>query len=142
MSPDAPETPEMLAAKEVVRASDAVLIFMPEYNYSLPGPLKNAIDAMSRGEGGNCFKNKALGMISGGGPARGMKAQYHMRDISVFLDLHVMNKPELGINFFEAGVLEGEGAEMKLVHADHQRRVKEYVEALVAYTAKIKTAFA
>jgi chromate reductase len=67
----------------------------PEYNYSISGVLKNAIDWVSRPPS-QPFAGKALGIIGatpfGGGTVR---AQAHLRQIAVYLDLHVVNKPEV-----------------------------------------------
>jgi len=86
--------------KERIRAADAILIATPEYNYSIPGVLKNAIDCASRPYGDNAFEGKwvaimgaSIGMI---GTAR---AQYHLRQCFVFLNMHPLNKPEVMITF-------------------------------------------
>src|SRR5882724_9906046 len=84
--------------KAKIRAADAVLFVTPEYNYSIPGVLKNAIDWASRPYGDNAWKGKpaavmgaSLGII---GTAR---AQYHLRQCFVFLDMPVVNQPEVMI---------------------------------------------
>ena len=80
---------------EAIRAADGVIIVTPEYNYSVPGGLKNSIDWISRLErqpfGG---KPVALQSASPGGLG-GARAQYHLRQMMVFLDALVLNKPEV-----------------------------------------------
>lgn len=90
-----PPAVERLVAQ--LRAADAVLFVTPEYNYSVPGVLKNAIDWVSRvPEQPLAGKPAAIMGVSPGrlGTAR---AQYHLRQIMVFLDAHLLNKPEVMI---------------------------------------------
>ncbi len=86
--------------KRQIKAADAILIATPEYNYSIPGVLKNAIDWASRPYGDNAFSGKpaaimgaSIGMI---GTAR---AQYHLRQCFVFLNMQAVNQPEVMIPF-------------------------------------------
>lgn len=84
-------------AIDKIKAADAVIIISPEYNYSIPGPLKNAIDIISRSPK-KPFELKAVGIM---GASPGMlgtaRAQYHLRQVMVFLNAYVMNKPEIMI---------------------------------------------
>jgi len=81
--------------REEIRAADAVLIVTPEYNYSIPGVLKNAIDWASRPPE-QPFDGKIVG-IMGASPGRlgTARAQYHLRQCFVFLNSMVLNKPEV-----------------------------------------------
>lgn len=95
---------------EKILFSDGILFFSPEYNYSLPGPLKNAIDWISRLEP-QPFANKPTSVI-GASPGRlgTSRMQYHLRQMAVFVDLVFLNKPEVMISevdkvFNESGVL-------------------------------------
>lgn len=85
------------ALQERIMAADAVLIATPEYNYSVPGVLKNAIDWLSRLKP-QPFNEKPVGIIGasmgGIGTAR---AQYDLRKIFVFLNAHVLGQPEVMI---------------------------------------------
>jgi chromate reductase len=101
----------VLEFKQQIHAADAVLFATPEYNYSLPGGLKNAIDWASRPYGESAWAGKAaaiLGASVGGfGTAR---AQYHLRQILVALDMPVVTQPEVMIGnasqkFDQDGVL-------------------------------------
>ena len=86
--------------KEKIKASDAVLIVTPEYNYSIPGVLKNAIDWASRPHGDNSFEGKPVALMSAStGMLGGARAQYQLRQVFVFLNMYPMNKPEVFITF-------------------------------------------
>lgn len=83
--------------REKMRAADAVLIATPEYNYSMPGVLKNAIDWASRPPD-QPFDGKPVAIMSAApGRLGGVRAQYHLRQSFVFLNALVMNKPEVMI---------------------------------------------
>lgn len=83
------------ALRNQIRDADAVLIATPEYNYSIPGVLKNAIDWASRPPE-QPFAGKVVG-IMGASPGRigTARAQYHLRQCFVFLNSTVLNKPEV-----------------------------------------------
>jgi chromate reductase len=84
-----------LAAR--IGAADAVLIATPEYNYSIPGVLKNAIDWISR-VSPQPFQGKAVAIMGASPGAIGTaRAQYDLRKVFVFLDAYVLNKPEVMI---------------------------------------------
>jgi chromate reductase len=86
--------------KAKIRAADAILIVTPEYNYSIPGVLKNAIDWASRPYGDNSFEGKAVALMSASGGMLGAaRAQYHLRQCFVFLDMHAVNRPEVIVTF-------------------------------------------
>ena len=87
------------ALADAIRAADGVIIVSPEYNYSVPGLLKNAIDWVSRLPN-QPFAGKPIALQSAaGGVLGGARAQYHMRQIMVFLDALVFNKPEVFVTF-------------------------------------------
>jgi len=83
-----------------IKAADAILIATPEYNYSIPGVLKNAIDSASRPYGDNAFNGKPVAIM---GASSGMigtaRAQYHLRQSCVFLNMHPINQPEVMVAF-------------------------------------------
>ena len=84
--------------KEQIRNADAILFVTPEYNYSVPGVLKNAIDWASRPPAENPFNGKPCAIMSAStGLLGGSRAQYHLRQSCIFLNLHVMNRPEVMI---------------------------------------------
>jgi chromate reductase, NAD(P)H dehydrogenase (quinone) len=86
--------------KTKIRESDALLIATPEYNYSVPGVLKNAIDYASRPYGDNPFDDKPIAIMSASvGMVGGARAQYHLRQMFVFLNMHPVNVPEVIVTF-------------------------------------------
>jgi len=98
---------------DAIKAADAVIMVTPEYNYSVPGVLKNAIDIISRSPK-KPFDMKAVGIMGASPGLLGTaRAQYHLRQSMVFLNAYVMNKPEIMIaqvntKFDEAGNLTDE----------------------------------
>jgi chromate reductase len=95
---EAEGTPEPVRRlKERIQASDAIMIATPEYNYSVPGVLKNALDWASRPPRENPFAGKPAGIIGAGGARGTIRAQAHLRYICVELNMHVLNKPEIMI---------------------------------------------
>jgi chromate reductase len=95
------QSPATLAAVEHLRAkvggADALLIASPEYNYSVSGVLKNAIDWLSR-TSPQPFKEKPVALVSATqGPVGGARHQYELRKILGCLEAFVMNKPEIYI---------------------------------------------
>lgn len=102
-----------------IKSADALLFATPEYNYSIPGVLKNAIDWASRPPE-HPFTGKAVGMLGcSGGTSGTMRAQYHLRQVMVFLDMRPINKPEVflpgaGNLFDENGNLTDDGVAGRL----------------------------
>ena len=83
------------ALGDAIRGCHGVIIVSPEYNYSVPGVLKNAIDWLSRLPN-QPFANKPIGLQSATqGPLGGARVQYHLRQIFVFLDAQVFGRPEV-----------------------------------------------
>lgn len=83
------------ALADAIRAADGVIIISPEYNYSIPGALKNAIDWVSRLEH-QPFREKPVAIQSAtGGPLGGARMQYHLRATLVFLNAFTFNTPEI-----------------------------------------------
>jgi chromate reductase len=90
-----PATVQTMA--EAIRAADGVIFVSPEYNYGIPGGLKNAIDWVSRLPN-QPFANKPIAMISASaGILGGGRMQYDLRRCMIFLDAWTMNKPEIFI---------------------------------------------
>ncbi len=97
------------ALGDAIRAADGVIIVSPEYNYSVPGVLKNALDWVSRLPE-QPFAGKPVALQSAAiGMLGGARCQYHLRQIMVFLDAHVFNKPEVFVSFAKSKVDEGKG---------------------------------
>jgi chromate reductase len=82
---------------DAIRAADGVIIVSPEYNFSIPGGFKNAIDWVSRLQN-QPFAGKPIALQSASpGPLGGGRVQYDLRRAMVFLDAFVLNKPEIFI---------------------------------------------
>ena len=91
--------PAVLALKQKIRSADAVLFVTPEYNRSIPGVLKNAIDCASRPYGQNAFDGKPAGVVSvSTGAIGGFGANHHLRQCLVFLNMPVLQQPEAYIS--------------------------------------------
>lgn len=84
----------VLKMAEEIQASDGVIIVTPEYNYSIPGALKNAIDWLSRVTPQPLAQKPVAIQTASPGQIGGARAQYHLRQSLVFLDAFVLNKPE------------------------------------------------
>ena len=86
--------------KEKIKHADALLIVTPEYNSSIPGVLKNALDWASRPPGDNSLDGKPVAIMSASiGMLGGARAQTHLRQILSSLNVYVVNKPEVIVNF-------------------------------------------
>ena len=126
----------VLALGEKIRSANAVLIASPEYNYSIPGVLKNAIDWISRLPDPP-FVGKPIGMLGASQSVLGAsRAQYHLRQAFVFLDALPVNKPEVFIamaqtKFDEAGHLTDEPT---------RGFIRKHLEALDAWTRRLQRA--
>jgi len=84
--------------KQRIRAADAILMVTPEYNYSIPGVLKNAIDWASRPYGDSAWEGKPVALMGASVGAMGTsRAQYHLRQVFVFLNMYPLNRPEVMI---------------------------------------------
>ncbi len=121
--------------KVKVRSADAILVATPEYNYSVPGVLKNAIDWASRPPGDNSFDGKPVAVMSAStGMLGGARAQYHLRQVFVTLNMHPINKPEVMVPFAREKFAENG----QLKDDTTRARIRELLENLVAWTKKLK----
>jgi len=108
--------PSVLEFKRRILAADAILFATPEYNYSVPGALKNAIDWASRPYGESAWPGKPAAVMGASVGALGTaRAQYHLRQILVTLNMPVVNQPEVMIGnaakmFDKAGSLTDEAS--------------------------------
>ena len=90
--------PRVNELKQRLRAADAVLLCTPEYNYGMPGVLKNAIDAASRPYGDNAWSGKPVAIMSAAlSMGGGVRAQYQLRQCFVFLNMDAVVQPEVAI---------------------------------------------
>jgi chromate reductase len=128
-----PESVKALKAK--VEKADAVLFSSPEYNYSIPGVLKNVIDWLSRPYGKNSLEEKPVAIM---GTSTGMlgasRAQYHLRQCFVFLNGFVMNKPEMIV----PTATDKFDADGNLTDEKTKAKLKEMLDALVIWADRVK----
>lgn len=98
LDPDSPPR-EWVAFRDRVRPCDGVLFATPEYNRSIPGVLKNAVDVGSRPYGKSVWSRKPCGIISASpGMYGGFGANHHLRQCCVFLDMPVLQQPEVYVS--------------------------------------------
>jgi chromate reductase len=120
--------------KAKIRSADAILIATPEYNYSVPGVLKNAIDWGSRPYGDNAFEGKPLAIMGASPGTLGTaRAQYHLRQTCVFLDMHPLNRPEVMVAAADRKI-DGDG---KVTDAGTRKRIGDLLVGLVAWTRRL-----
>jgi chromate reductase len=129
--------PRVVELKEKVRAADAILFATPEYNYSISGALKNAIDWGSRPYGQSAWKGKPVAIMGASAGILGTaRAQYHLRQCLVFLDMPAVNLPEV----FIGGAAQKFGAQGELTDQTAKDLIAKLLVNLVEltqrYTAK------
>ncbi|WP_285445533.1 NAD(P)H-dependent oxidoreductase [Xanthomonas sp. fls2-241-TYG-148] len=118
--------------KQQLRAADAVLFVTPEYNRSIPGVLKNAIDTASRPYGDSAFAGKpaAIAGISVGAIGTAL-AQQHLRGVLAYLDMHVLGQPEIYLQYKD-GLF---GADDQIADADSRKFLQGFVDSFLAWIA-------
>jgi chromate reductase len=119
--------------KSEISAAQGVIFVTPEYNRSVPGVLKNAIDHASRPYGQSAWAGKPAGVIGASGGAIGTSlAQQHLRNILAYLDMPTLNQPEAFIQFKE-GLIDDKGH----VTVDATKQfLQKWVDAYVAWVKK------
>jgi chromate reductase len=126
---------EIIEFKAKIRSADALLIATPEYNYSIPGVLKNAIDWASRPPRDNVFDRKPVAIMGASTGIIGTaRAQYHLRQCFVFLNMFPINRPEIMISHV-AEKIDQDGA---LKDEKAKQLIAQLIKNLIAWTGKIK----
>ena len=121
--------------KSKIKEADAMLIATPEYNYSVPGVLKNAIDWASRPYGDNPFDGKPVAIMSASiGMLGGARAQYHLRQIFVFLNMYPINRPEVIVPFAQDRF----DAKGNLLDNDTKKFLGQLLQNLADWTRKLR----
>lgn len=113
--------------------ADALVLACPEYNYSIAPALKNALDWASREPNNALLAGKPAAILGAGGGMGTSRAQYHLRQVCVFLDLHPLNKPEVFANAF-VGAFDADG---NLTDAKLIQQVAAQMQALAAWTRQL-----
>ncbi|MEM1034552.1 MAG: NAD(P)H-dependent oxidoreductase [Myxococcota bacterium] len=119
------------ALKADIAAATGVLIATPEYNYGIPGPLKNALDWASRPAYKSVFAQRRVGILSASpGPSGGIRAQGHLKQVLLGMAAEIYAAPEAAV----AGATRGEDGRLVL-DARQEQRLRRYVEGFVAFAA-------
>src|SRR5215213_10034214 len=127
--------PKVAELKQRIRNADAILFVTPEYNYSVPGVLKNAIDAASRPYGDSAWTGKPVAIMGATvGTLGTARAQYHLRQMFVFLNMYAVNQPEVMVSkaqqrFDENG---------KLTDETSKKLIVQLLEELVNWTRRLE----
>lgn len=123
--------------KAAIRRADAILISTPEYNYSIPGVLKNAIDWASRPYEDSAWMGKPAAIIGASvGRFGSARAQYHLRQVCVYLEMEVLNGPEVMVG----NASESFDAQSNLTHEGSKKLLRQLLEGLVQRTHLLRTA--
>ena len=121
--------------KTRIRAADAILMVTPEYNYSIPGVLKNAIDWASRPYGDSAWEGKPVAVIGASvGTLGTARAQYHLRQVFVFLNMHALNRPEVMIS----NAAQRFDAQGQLTDTTTQGLIRQLLQNLVDWTRQLR----
>ena len=121
--------------KAAIRAADALLIATPEYNYSMPGVLKNALDCASRPYEDNALDGKPVAIMGASAGRFGTaRAQYHLRQSCVTLNLYPLNDPEVMVPVADEKI-DDQG---RLTDPQTRERIAELVKALIVWTRRLK----
>ena len=126
--------PRVAELKQRIRAADAILFVTPEYNYSIPGVLKNAIDCASRPYGDSAWTGKPVAVMGASvGTLGTARAQYHLRQTFVFLNMYPVNQPEVMVsNAHKRFDQEG-----KLTDDTTKQLVQQLLSELVNWTKRL-----
>lgn len=126
---------KVVELKRRIREADAILIVTPEYNYSIPGVLKNAIDWASRPYGDSAWNGKPAAIMGASIGAIGTaRAQYHLRQMFVFLNMFPINQPEVMIG----NASERFDAEGNLTDETTKDFIRQLLQTLVEWTRRLE----
>ena len=117
-----------------VAAADALVFGCPEYNYSIAPALKNALDWASREPENKLLDGKPVAIMGAGGGMGTSRAQYHLRQVCVYVNLYPLNKPEVFANAFTSSF----DADGNLVDEKIQSNIRNQMTALEQWTIKIQ----
>ena len=128
-------TAKVVQLKSSIRSADALLIATPEYNYSIPGVLKNAIDWATRPYGDNPFMGKPTAIMGASTGGMGTsRSQYHLRQVLTALNAHTLNQPEMMISHAN-DVFDDEG---RLIDEKLNAQLEKLLNALIRWTRRLK----
>jgi chromate reductase len=129
---DANPPPAYTEFRERIKSYDGVLFVTPEYNRSVPGVLKNAIDVGSRPYGHSAWNGKPAGVISvSPGAVGGFGANHHLRQMLVFLNMPAMTQPEAYVGGI-AAMFEGD----RLTNDSTRAFLQTFIDAFAAWVER------
>jgi chromate reductase len=122
--------------KAEIAAADGIIFVTPEYNRSIPGVLKNAIDHASRPYGESAWKGKPAGVLGASIGAQGTSmAQQHLRNILAYLDMPTLAQPEAfiqaGENFF--------GPDGHIASSDTRQFLQRWMDRYIAWVQRFRS---
>jgi len=121
--------------RDEIRAADAVLFVTPEYNRSVPGALKNAIDVGSRPYGASAWSGKPAAIMSiSPGAIGGFGANHHLRQSLVFLDMPILQQPEA----YVGGGFQLFGEDGELTNPDTAKFFKTFIDTFADWIGKTR----
>ncbi|WP_424600647.1 NADPH-dependent FMN reductase [Bradyrhizobium sp.] len=124
---------DWLAFREKIQKSDGVLFVTPEYNRSIPGVLKNAIDVASRPPGKSSFLGKPIGLVGNApGQLGGVSAVKHLQNILPGISGPILGQPEIYLN----GVGDAFDDKGHLIKELLQKLLQQYIDAFAAFVEK------
>jgi chromate reductase, NAD(P)H dehydrogenase (quinone) len=126
--------PAVAHFKSHIAAADALLIATPEYNFSIPGVLKNAIDWASRPIQDSPLNDKPLAIMGAGGVMGTTRAQYHLRQVAVFTNMHPLNRPEVAVTLARTKF----DANGNLTDEATRQAVRKLLAALADWTRRLR----
>lgn len=127
--------PRVAELKQRVRSAGAILFVTPEYNYSIPGVLKNAIDCASRPYGDSAWAGKPVAIMGASvGTLGTARAQYHLRQTFVFLNMYPVNQPEVMV----ANAQNRFDQEGRLTDETTKKLIQQLLAELVNWTKRLQ----
>jgi chromate reductase len=125
---------KIVELKRLIREADAILFVTPEYNYSVPGVLKNAIDWASRPYGDSAWNGKPAAIMGASvGAIATARAQYHLRQMMVFLNMFPVNQPEVMIG----NAAQRFDADGNLTDETTKEFIRQLLQNLVEWTRRL-----
>ena len=125
---------KIVELKKRIREADAILFATPEYNYSVPGVLKNVIDWVSRPYGDNAWEGKPAAIMGASiGSIATARAQYHLRQMMVFLNMFPINQPEVMIG----NATQKFDKDGNLIDEKTKKFIQQQLQTLVTWTQRI-----
>ncbi|MBF0390167.1 MAG: NAD(P)H-dependent oxidoreductase [Desulfamplus sp.] len=115
-----------------IKQADALLLACPEYNYSIAPALKNVLDWASREPENSILSGKPASIMGAGGGMGTSRAQYHLRQVGVYLNIHILNSPEVFSNAF-TGSFDSDG---NLIDSQVQELIKQMLIAFKGWAEK------